>query len=215
VVLRKEYILRKVKVCGPIKNEDVMKIAVLGWGSLVWDQRELPTKGSWEEDGPLLPLEFSRVSKDGRLTLVIDLVNGKPTKTCYALSSRTDLVDAVADLRDREGTVANRIGYLNIIDRTDSLVIYQDQDQVDVFEKIKEWAVSSNFDAVVWTALPSQFKYETGKNYSVECAIEYINSLPKSAKKIAIEYIEKAPSCVETPFRRRAAEVKLIRAIGS
>ncbi len=190
-----------------------MKIAVLGWGSLVWDQRELPIKGIWEEDGPLLPLEFSRVSKDGRLTLVIDPVNGKSTKTCYALSSRSDLADAVADLRNREGTEAKRIGYLNIIDRTNSLVTYQDQ--VDVFEKIKEWAVSSNFDAVVWTALHSQFKNETGKNYSVEYAIEYIKSLPKSAKKIAIEYIEKAPSCVETPFRKRATEVKLIRAIGS
>ena len=190
-----------------------MKIAVLGWGSLVWDQRELPIKGIWEEDGPLLPLEFSRVSKDGRLTLVIDPLNGSNTKTCYALSSRSDLTDTVADLRNREGTVAKWIGYLNINDGADSFVKYPDH--VDVFERIKEWAVSLNFDAVVWTALPSQFEDETGKSYSVENAIQYIKSLPKSAKKTAIEYIKKAPSCVETPFRKRATEVKLIHAIGS
>ena len=31
-----------------------MKIAVIGWGSLVWDQRELPIVGGWEKGGPIL-----------------------------------------------------------------------------------------------------------------------------------------------------------------
>lgn len=185
-----------------------MKIAVLGWGSLVWDQRELPIKGCWKENGPLLPLEFSRVSKDGRLTLVIDHLNGSDTKTCYALSSRAVLTDALEDLRSREGTVEKWIGYLNINDGTGSFNKYSDH--VDVFERIKEWAVSLNLDAVVWTALPSQFEDKTGKNFSVENAIQYIKSLPKSAKKTAIEYIKKAPACVETPFRKQATEVNLI-----
>ena len=53
-----------------------MRIAIIAWGSLVWDPRTLQIKGDWVASGPELDIEFSRVSKDGRLTLVIDPVNG-------------------------------------------------------------------------------------------------------------------------------------------
>lgn len=182
-----------------------MKIAILGWGSLVWDQRELPTKGDWKDGGPSLPIEFSRVSKDGRLTLVIDQENGMPTETCFVLSARLDLMDTVADLRDREGTVSKRIGFLNTRDGTKSIDKYADQE--DVFQIIQSWAEKKNIDAVVWTALLSQFKEQTGNEFSVEHAICHVKSLPKSARKIAIEYIVNAPSCIKTPFRDRSEEL--------
>ncbi len=52
-----------------------MKIAILGWGSLLWQPKDLQfDKGiGWSENGPMLPVEFARISKDGRLTLVIEL----------------------------------------------------------------------------------------------------------------------------------------------
>lgn len=49
-----------------------MKIAVLGWGSLIWDQGNLQINDDrWHTAGPLLPIEFARISGGSRLTLVI------------------------------------------------------------------------------------------------------------------------------------------------
>jgi hypothetical protein len=51
-----------------------MRIAFVGWGSLIWNPGKLPLATNWTEVGPILPIEFSRISKDGRLTLA--LTNG-------------------------------------------------------------------------------------------------------------------------------------------
>lgn len=47
-----------------------MRIAVLGWGSLVWCPSELDISTGWRE-GPALPIEFARESKGSRVTLVL------------------------------------------------------------------------------------------------------------------------------------------------
>lgn len=36
-----------------------LRIVFLGWGSLIWDPRELPVIGDWQSGGPVLPIEFS------------------------------------------------------------------------------------------------------------------------------------------------------------
>jgi hypothetical protein len=45
-------------------------IVCLGWGSLIWNPKDLPVE-DWHGDGPALPVEFARISRGGRLTLVV------------------------------------------------------------------------------------------------------------------------------------------------
>src|SRR6185437_8748825 len=76
--------------------------SVLGWGSIVWDPQGLSTIGDFELIGPRLPIEFCRISRDGRLTLVIDEAFGVPCKTYSARSSFGELNAAIENLRFRE-----------------------------------------------------------------------------------------------------------------
>ena len=179
------------------------KIAIIGWGSLIWDHRSLPIKCKWCKNGPELPIEFSRISKDGRLTLVIDKDNGKKVKTLYALSKRNAPLDAVADLREREGTVMKNIGYINLTENADK--------KSDIDEEIKKWAENNKIDIVVWTALLPNFRRQTGKDYTVDNAIEYLKSLPKNVKKNALNYIKRAPKQINTPLRKKIRELQLFK----
>ena len=80
-----------------------MKSAVLAWGSLVWDPRDLQTAAKFAPNGPLLPIEFCRVSADGRLTLAIDETFGAVCTTYSAPSALESLDAAIENLRKREG----------------------------------------------------------------------------------------------------------------
>lgn len=177
-----------------------MKIAILGWGSLISDSGDLPLKTEWQMEGPKLPVEFSRVScsRDGALTLVIDPENGEEISTLFSISKRLKLEDAICDLRARECTVVKHIGYVNLVDGTQRCNVYSTAADI-----IRKWADEHSFDAVVWTDLPSNFQEETQfSKFSVDNAVYYLHSLTGVAAKKAREYIQKAPAQVTTPLRR-------------
>lgn len=178
-----------------------MKIAIIGWGSLVWDPRELPREGVWSDGGPELPVEFSRISKDARLTLVIDSDHGKAVRTMHVPSPRTALSDAREDLRQREGTSERNIGWVDVSHGTDSLSTHNHQ--TPVHDAVKKWCQDSGYDGAVWTALGSNFKKETDVEFSVDAALYYIKQLPKNVRAEALKYIRNAPRCVETETRQR------------
>jgi hypothetical protein len=178
-----------------------MKIAILGWGSLIWDNQlkfeNFNNKvGRWHNDGPELKLEFSRISgsRGNALTLVIDKNNGEPCQVQFAMSKRKCPDDAICDLRSREGTILNRIGYY-----------YTDGSKTrkpDAPESIKNWANEKEIDVVVWTGLESNFKKVSDVDFTVDAAVEHLKQLPNGSVTKAAEYIRKAPECINTPLRR-------------
>ncbi len=176
-----------------------MKIAVLGWGSLLWeggaafDQQH----GPWCYDGPTLKLEFSRISKSrlGALTLVIDEEHGIPITVAWSLSNRTKVEDAVYDLRTREGTTTENIGRIVV---TSTVKCANSEAACD---PILAWAQFKRLDVVVWTALKSNFMSQTKQPFTVESAISYLKRLTPEGKAKAAEYVWRAPAFVQTPVR--------------
>jgi hypothetical protein len=174
------------------------RIAILGWGSLLWDTRPkfsafMNQCGPWLRGGPSLPLEFSRISKSrgGALTLVIDLENGTETIVSYCVSARTRPSDAIEDLRVREGPTRKEwIGSF----RTPF-------EQSRYFHAIRAWASSNAFDDVVWTDLLPDFG-ALRRPFSVEAAVAYVEGLDPHGKTLAREYLKKAPNFVQTPVRQ-------------
>lgn len=173
-----------------------MKIAILGWGALIWDPRGLDVRGRWRPNGPELPIEFSRVSRDGRLTLVVDETNGERLHCLYAVSSFDRFEDAVENLSEREGTRKRFIGFV---------VAGGERDEADYSGPVGavwSWAQGKGFDAAVWTALPPNFVDRTGQEFSVGAAVSYLMRLREPTLSKAREYVSRAPEQIMTPVRR-------------
>jgi hypothetical protein len=185
-----------------------MRIALVAWGSLIWDPRRLPIEGTWRSGGPRLPLEFSRVSKDGRLTLVIDYKNGAVVETYYAVSPRTDLDCAIADLTAREGTTTRHIGFVDSVGLKDLANGRAEHEKTCA--RIRSWIATTDFAAAVWTALDSNFESAVGRPFSVQNAIEYLEARPASVRELALNYFKNAPREIDTPLRRRLLDLGLM-----
>ena len=155
------------------------QIAILGWGSLLWEvRREFDEwHDNWRLDGPSLKLEFSRISSTrlGALTLVVDPEHGAPTRVAWCLSKRNDPHDAVADLRCREGCPIRYIAQMNMF------AIAHDQSSAhEGANEITTWAHARGLDVVVWTALASNFTTKTKKPFCIQEAIDYLRELEPS-----------------------------------
>ena len=173
-------------------------IAILGWGSLLWEGGSAfdKTHAAWRCDGPILKIEFSRISqrRAGALTLVIDPANGVPTRVAWCLSLRDTVGEAVEDLRMREETSVQNIGVVVLGAHSRSA----DQDTVD---EVTKWAGGRNLVGVIWTDLRGNFERRTGKRFSYDAALNYVAGLSGEARGRALEYIRRAPSFVRTPVR--------------
>jgi len=174
-----------------------MKIAILGWGSLIWDQGELKiVDNKWYEDGPLLPIEYARISTGGRLTLVIK--PGWQNVTClYAISEFKDLEEARTNLMEREGSPLHRIGYYNFL--TDQVQIRQLNKPV--IQNLMAWKGQRDIDAVIWTDLPPNFRDSRNLEFNLKNIGVILESLTRDEFVSAKKYIESTPEQVKTTLR--------------
>jgi hypothetical protein len=182
------------------------KVAILGWGSLLWDKRTLQVSGQWHTDGPWLPIEFARTSglnkKDNEpyLSLVLH-PNAGLIRTYWEVSLLTEHQDdSICDLRKREGCSLSRIGYMPNDGQSQSSI-----PGVDV--RIQEWLSPRRreIDAVIWTNLGP--KLVESEIFTVKDSIEWLENLRKNNRhKTAQEYIQKAPSQSDTCLRHQVRE---------
>lgn len=181
-----------------------MKIAFLGWGSLIWNTRVLKIKDCWKTDGPFLPIEFARISncisKDGRLTLVL-YPCASSVQTLWALSAYNDLDQAIENLACREQTSKGNIGFACILDNSSRCKTVP-----NILPIIQCWAREKKLDAVVWTDLRSNFKEKKQKELNEDNVIEYLRNLKGETLRKAKTYICKAPKQIRTKIRHRITQ---------
>jgi hypothetical protein len=181
------------------------RIAVIGWGSLLWDLDDLAPKvrGAWHvARGPRLPFEFSRVSDKRKraLVVVIDREHGVECSTSFIESTRTDLDAAVDDLAARERAPRERIGHCTVDDDGPR------SGQEDCIGRLRQWLVGADFQAAVWTDLPRNFEERVKAPFSIPRAIDYLKTLQGDARTEARRYVENAPANIETPLRAALRE---------
>jgi len=174
-----------------------MRIAILVWGSLYWEPRNLTTTNEWFYDGPVLPIEFARISGGNRLTLVI-----KPTfdnvKTLYVISSFDNFEEARENLREREGTERiNNIGFVDFSNNAQQ-VRHSNAFMIDI---LRQWNVDKNFDVILWSDFSPRFTDVTQQKFTPQNVITFIDNLPDEQKRSALQYIRNTPPQITTRFR--------------
>lgn len=177
-----------------------MKIAILGWGSLLWQPKDLQfdKKIGWSENGPMLPIEFARISKDGRLTLVITK-DAKEVKTYFAISSYESEEEAVLNLAVREGCGRKQIGSYDKSNNTFSKEVFFENN-------ILEWINHTDIDAVIWTNLGEKWDIKNDNGEVIDTIVsnkrvDYLKNLKNHKRALAEEYIRKTPTQIDTHYR--------------
>ena len=173
--------------------ESDMTIVCLGWGSLLWDPRELPLASEWRHDGPELPIEFARQSADGRITLVID-TQAAPLKVFSADLGVVSLVEAQEALAARENITSR------YLDRSVGHWSPSGSSGHKECEVVEKWASDTNCAGVVWTALKPKFN---GAFVPPTCAqvVDYLEGLEGETRSEAERYIRRTPGPIRTAFR--------------
>jgi hypothetical protein len=170
-------------------------IACIGWGSLIWNRRNLEVDEHWCADGPALPVEFARQSSDERITLVI--VQGlAPVPTLWSVFNTRDLDEARESLRQREHIPRSRAR---------DLISHWRRGENPVSEPdatISDWGGGRDLDAAVWTSLKPKFAGIDGRVPTETEVIDYLRTLEGQARAAAEEYVRRAPRQINTAYRR-------------
>jgi len=151
-----------------------MKINYIAWGSLLWNNTILELDIPWKKTNIKLPLQFSRISDNGkgRLTLVLDNKNGILNNVFTSQTKIQNLNKAINTLKKREKTITNMIGYINNKNKTYRTNLLNSSQ----IQKLFDLADKEKIDAIVWTDIPPNFEKVLGVPFSLQAALDYIES---------------------------------------
>ncbi|MFO7854975.1 MAG: hypothetical protein R6V44_07110 [Paracoccaceae bacterium] len=177
------------------------RIAVIGWGSLIWDLDDLAPHVAepWALGaGPALPLEFSRISPKRRMGLVvcIDPDLGVPCPTHAIASRRTDPAEARADLARRERAPLDLIGWV---------CARSGRAEGRAADRVAAWCETTGAAGAVWTDLRPNWAEHRTEPFALAAAEAYLAALTGEARAEAVRYIESAPKETDTRLRRHLA----------
>jgi hypothetical protein len=178
------------------------KIAVLSWGSILSDPRNLRvTQEGFIKSDLMLPLEFCRISSDKRLTICLSEEYGRLNNVFCATSAFQTLREAINNFGERENVDLEKIGIVEVSNNR-----WRNSEAYQKFPKsceyIFQWLIENNFDAAIFSALGRRFKDVIHVPFSVENAYNYVNNLRDvDSKKKAFSYLVNVPNNIKTPFR--------------
>jgi hypothetical protein len=152
-----------------------MKIAILAWGSILWEPKNIKIN-KWKMTDFRLPINFARISDagKGRITLVIDQKYGYETPVQYGIMKEQNLNDAINALKKRERTIYKNVGFINLKNNTFRTQTLSINPYINL---ITSWAQKNQISGVIWTDLPSNWKDIRGTNFNIRDALNYLNNL--------------------------------------
>jgi hypothetical protein len=173
----------------------VLKIAIIGWGYLIWDRRGLDVLPEWHPDGPRLPIEFARFADPPRILPV--LVEGaSPQPTFWTLSHKRSMLAAAADLAVREGVGNQEIGQWS---REESM-----RKPLGVEAVVAAWVEGKGLDGAVWRAIQPNLPDRSPGFPSEEVRLSFLRDLLATGRaQDAKDYFDRMPAQIRTPFQER------------
>ena len=147
-----------------------------------------------------LPLEFARISGDGRLTLVIHPGSAQ-VRTYWAVSECDTLEDARENLRSREGTTLKHVAMARSGDEQSAAM---SDGGIAVFAWLQ---ARQDVEAAIWTALGSNWEEKRGRTFTPNDAGRYLEQLEGGRAEAALaysracEYIRNTPAQIQTSVR--------------
>lgn len=173
-----------------------MDIAIIGWGSLLHNNKALNISGDWKFDGPRLPLEFAYISKNKSLTLTINPVSPS-IQTPWGLASFDSLNSAISSVASQLRVDVEEIGcFSKEKSGSKKMTPYMENEMLN-------WLVEKNLDKVLWLNRRTNFQEVTGSEFSLDNAIDYVIGLGKNEALEMEENVISTPEQIETPLRDR------------
>ncbi len=177
-----------------------MRVAVLGWGSLVWKPEPMKLKDRWHFDGPMLPVEFARISRNSSTNqdrlIIVPYQGSKLIPVLWATAAHDNIDAAARNLCGRLGCEQKEVGFVNVHTKG-----FRSSAVPKFHEDIGWWAAKKGIEGVVWADLPANFYEKTGGILTEYNVFDFLRKQEKKGNHEAKEYFQKAPKQIKTRIR--------------